>query len=537
MKLRKSNVDRLGSEQFDVLIIGGGINGAVSAASLSAKGLKVALIDRSDFASVSSSNSSNLIWGGIKYMESGELMLVNKLCRGRNHLMRHYPSSVKEIRFLTTVNKHFRMPPFLIYLGAILYWLIGACFTKAPRYLSRSALRREEPIINTEHAAGGLEYSDCYLPDNDARFVFKFVRTAMDFGCVAANYVEAIQSVRQNNGWVTDARDNESCATFTVRSKILINACGPYVDHYNESNHQQTEHHHLFSKGIHLVVDRLTEHERVLAFFASDGRLFFVIPMGVKTCIGTTDTQVSSPETHVTEEDREFVLSNANRLLKLPKPLTEDDVIAERCGVRPLVVKGKKEGVADWVKLSRKHAIDIDEQQQLISIFGGKLTDCVNVGEEIAGYVQQLGLRANDVHERWYGEPAAEKKQTFMVRAAQLRIDQFTPVGALESLSQRLWRRYGKRADALLDKIAADPRCATKPIESIEYIRCEIELMAESEMITKLDDFLRRRSKISHVIRRADIIADPGLKEICQLLFADKADQKLNEYAGTREAA
>ncbi len=119
--LRKSNIRKLPKGTFDTLIIGGGINGAVAAAALAAKGVKVALIDKGDFAGFTSSNSSNLAWGGIKYLESYEYGLVNKLCKSRNHLMRSYPSTVKEIRFLTSIQKGFRFPPAFIYMGTLLY--------------------------------------------------------------------------------------------------------------------------------------------------------------------------------------------------------------------------------------------------------------------------------------------------------------------------------------------------------------------------------------------------------------------------------
>src|SRR5690606_28599648 len=201
---RQTNLARLAGQPFDVLVIGGGINGAVSAAALAGRGVKVALIDRADFASGVSSQSSNLAWGGIKYLESWEFLLVNKLCRSRNQLMRAYPSTVKEIRFLTTIQKGFRWPPWVIFLGSLLYWVMGRCKTRPPRYLSAHQLEAREPIIDTGDAAGGLEYSDCYLYDNDARFVFGFVRKALDYGCVAANYVAA-ESMRYEGGrWLVE---------------------------------------------------------------------------------------------------------------------------------------------------------------------------------------------------------------------------------------------------------------------------------------------------------------------------------------------
>ena len=290
--LRKSNIEKLPDEQFDVLIVGGGINGAVSAASLAARGVKVALIDRGDFAGFTSSNSSNLAWGGIKYLESHEYGLVNKLCKSRNHLMRSYPSTVKEIRFLTSIQRGFRFPAFFVYLGTIVYWLMGRLFTRMPNFLTPKNIKDMEPVINTSNVNGGFEYSDSYLHDNDARFVFNFIRSSMSYGCIAANYVSSEGSKYEEGIWKTKGKDQISGETFTIRSKAFINAAGPYVDKVNDMNRESTEYHHVFSKGIHLIVDRITDSNKILTFFASDGRLFFVIPMGPKTCIGTTDTQV-----------------------------------------------------------------------------------------------------------------------------------------------------------------------------------------------------------------------------------------------------
>ncbi len=529
MELRKSNLHKLEDNHYDVLILGGGINGAVSAASLSAKGVKVALIDKGDFAGTTSSNSSNLAWGGIKYLESHEYMLVNKLCKSRNHLMKSYPSTVKEIRFLTTIQKGFRFAPFFIFAGTVLYWLIGRFYTQPPRYINVNALKKRESAINTKNAAGGFEYSDCYLHDNDARFTFSFIRTSMNYGCIAANYVESLGSQRKDDGWSTPVRDNISGRKFTIHSKVLINACGPYVDQHNKLSSQRTEHRHVFSKGIHLIIDRITEAQRILTFFADDGRLFFVIPMGPKTCIGTTDTKVDSPDVVVTEEDRNFVLNNANELLQLDSPLTTDDIIAERCGTRPLAIKGEDSDL-DWTVLSRKHAVDVNTQDQHLSIFGGKITDCINVGNEISAAVQALGIRLHYEDKVWYGEPHESIKLEFLHQAKLMDLDSLTDSSSSEPLTKRLWRRYGANALEMLESIREDPCQAELLIENAEYLRCEIEQSARREMITKLDDFLRRRSKISLVVRHNDFINSTGLKEACKILFGDKADEKLQEY-------
>lgn len=527
--LRDSNLKKLSSQEFEVLIVGGGINGAVSAAALCAKGVKTALIDKGDFAGATSSNSSNLAWGGIKYLENHEYSLVNKLCKSRNHLMQQYPSTVKEIRFLTSIQKGFRFHPFLIYLGTLLYWIIGRFNTRAPKFLSKSKVKSREDCINTSNVKGGFEYSDCYFYDNDARFVFNFIRSGMSYGCIAANYVNACKSQKVDNVWQTEAKNQITGEIFTIKSKIIINAAGPEVDLFNQTNKLTTTHHHLFSKGVHLIVNRIGDCNKVLTFFASDGRLFFVIPMGPKTCIGTTDTQVDAPYTKVTEEDRTFILDNINKLLSLSKPLTEKDVITERCGVRPLVVKGNV-SKADWVQMSRKHAIDTDKNNNYISIFGGKLTDCLNVGEEITSIVTSLGIQLPYPEKKWYGEPDESMKQEFLHRAKLLELDRLTPATSSEPLTQRFWRRYGRNAFSMLEAIREDPSQAELLIENSEYLRVEIEHAAKREMITKLEDFLRRRSKISLVVRNEDILHAPGLEEACKILFGNQSEQKLQEF-------
>ncbi|MFZ5629172.1 MAG: FAD-dependent oxidoreductase [Spirochaetota bacterium] len=532
MNLRESNIQKLQTRHFDVLVIGGGINGAVSAAALSGKGAKVALIDKADFASFVSQESSNLAWGGIKYLETLEFGLVRKLCKSRNHLIRNYPSTVQEIRFFTTIEKGFRFPVWFIWLGTWFYWLIGSFFTKTPRYLSKRRINKLEPIVNTANAAGGFEYSDAYLHDNDARFVFSFVRTAMNNGCIAANYVEATGSQRKGGKWQIAAKDTVNGKKFRITADVVVNACGPYADQWNKTAKITTEHEHVFSKGIHLIVNRLSKEQRVLTFFADDGRLFFAIPMGAKTCVGTTDTRVSEPESHVTPEDRAFVLQNINKRLKLGQPLTEKDIIAERCGVRPLVVKKGKGGGKDWVQLSRKHEIEVDQESKQITIFGGKLTDCLNVGDEVSEFAEELGVKLGFPKRRWYGEPHESVRDEFFHQARLMDLDSYTAPTSSEKLSTRFWRRYGSHALELLEEIRENPAEAELLIEGAEYTRCEIKQAAAREMITKLEDFLRRRSKIVLVMRKEEIRRSKGLKEACKILFGKDADRRWREYFG-----
>ncbi|EPC01360.1 hypothetical protein L861_12365 [Litchfieldella anticariensis FP35 = DSM 16096] len=533
MQLRQNNLRKLSGRTFDVMIVGGGINGAASAAALAGKGVSVALIDRGDFASCTSMHSSNLVWGGIKYMESYDFALVRKLCKSRNHLIKSYPSTVQEIRFLTTVSKGFRYSPRYLWAGTWLYWLMGGGFTRRPRFLSPSQIEAMEEIVDTDGCVGGFEYSDAYLHDNDARFVFNFIRSALDHGCVAANYVESGGAQFEEGEWVTQARNVMDGSTFEIRSKVLINAAGPYVDEHNALTGQSTSHQHVYSKGIHLIVPQLTKSKRVLAFFADDGRLFFVIPMGRRTCIGTTDTRMEGPEVHVTDDDIRFVLDNINKRLSLTRPLGKEDIIATRCGVRPLVVNARSSENRDFLQLSRKHAIDRDAASAHLSIFGGKLTDCLNVGDEIVDEVRRFGIAIPYPNYRWHGESPRQVRDEFFHQAHLMDLDSLTSEHASEKLSARLWRRYGARALDMLEEIREDPRQAEVLIRGTEYLRCEIRQAERREMITKLEDFLRRRSKIAQVVRLEDIRHSPGLREACDILFGDLARDKLEEYFAT----
>jgi glycerol-3-phosphate dehydrogenase len=260
--------------------------------------------------------------------------------------------------------------------------------------------------------------------------------------------------------------------------------------------------------------------------------------MGPRTCIGTTDTRVEDARVHVTPEDRRFVLDNINRRLRLAKPLTEEDIIAERCGVRPLAVSaepGHAKGSKDWMQLSRKHAIEV--HGACISIFGGKLTDCLNVGEEIFERVTRLGVRAKFPERKWYGEPPDEVKDEFFHQAELMDLDAMTAKSSSEPLSTRLWRRYGAEALGLLESIRQDPRQVELVIENAEYLRCEIEEAARREMVTKLEDFLRRRSKIALVVSEAALREAAGLKDACRILFGGDAEAKLDEYFTERRGS
>ena len=166
----------------------------------------------------------------------------------------------------------------------------------------------------------------------------------------------------------------------------------------------------------------------------------------------------------------------------------------------------------------------------LFRSFGGKLTDCINVGDEVAGIVKEFGIDLPYADFKWYGEPDDSVRDEFFHRAKLMNFDALTPATSSEPLTSRFWRRYGRNAINMLEAIRENPEKAELLIENSEYLRVEIEHAAQREMVTKLEDFLRRRSKISLVVRQEDILAAPGLREACEILFGDEAEAKLQEY-------
>ena len=463
-------------------MVGAGINGAVAAAALRGRGAKVTVIDKGDFASCTSQESSNLAWGGIKYLESYEFGLVWKLCKCRNQLMKAYPAQVREIRFFTSIARGFRKPRIVLYLGALLYWFMGRCQTRPPRMLSRKTIRREAPMVRASHLAGGLEYSDCYLVENDTRFAFGFIDKVLKAGGSAINYAELIAADWRDGLWHCTLRDHVSGESFGLQTQTIVNAAGPFADRVNAMLGIESDYKHIFSKGAHIIVPQVTGTEHVLTFFASDGRLFFMVPMGTRTCIGTTDTRVDNETVEPTSNDVEFLLANANALLVLATPLTAADVIAKRCGVRPLVVKKEASiGNADWTALSRKHEIDIQPERKMCSIYGGKLTDCLNVGGEITEIIASFGITLNQEN-RWFGGDAVPSE-----------------------------------------------RDAEEPV--IGHLgRSQIQRMADSEMVMHLEDFLRRRTLLELTMGREALRTDPGLREAAEILFGDDAEAELERY-------
>jgi glycerol-3-phosphate dehydrogenase len=392
---------------------------------------------------------------------------------------------------------------------------LGRFKTKPPKVYSAEETVEIETLINPNGLKGSVRYDDALLIDNDARFVWDFVNNAREHGAVVTNYVSMQDATRQGNQWILHLQDSINNEVFDIKADLVINACGPWGKDLTQKFHDQTIHQLALSKGVHLVVPKLTTNNRVLAFFDEKGRLFYVIPMQDRSVIGTTDTRVDNPISEINDADRQFVLDQANRCLNLTKPLTLEDIISERCGVRPLVVKGKKDvSKIEWTALSRKHEIEVNKNSKIITIFGGKLTDCVNVGEEVVDFVRKMGIKIQKV-KKWYGEDSSNRSQEFL--------EQFSRItGVTESdidfIAPAIWRRHGNQSFDVLKIISDNHKNLERIFPEIDLTVGECLYIVMREMVVNPEDLWRRRTALSLIRTKEEISTNPLVQHINSLI-------------------
>ena len=508
---RVEALEALDGGVFDALVVGGGINGAVSALALASHGLRVALVERHDFASGTSQESSCMVWGGFKYLESRDLRLVAGLCDSRNRLAKAFPTRLLETRFLAALDHGAPFPPWFASLGAVAYWGLGRLATQPPRHRSAATIERLEPAVDTSMVRGGIEYSDFLLVDNDARFVSEMALQSTRHGAVIANRVEVLAASHATDGWRVSLRDVAGGRDLEATATMVVNAGGPYVPDVGRLTGTSTRHRLVFSKGIHLVVRRITDSGRILAFYDDHERLFYILPMGDRSVIGTTDTPVEDPAVAVTDEDRAFLLAQINERIDMPRPLGRGDVIAERCGVRSLVVAPEDSSKGrDWTELSREHAVEVHQGLGVVSILGGKLSDCLNVGEEVVDAARSCGLKPMTPPTRWYGEPGRTARRRFTERSAGLGMD--------PAVAATLWRRQGMRAFEALELVAEDRSMGDPMGGLVPLTEAEVRVMADHERIMEPLDFLRRRTSLAQVERDGDLAADVAVQRALGIL-------------------
>lgn len=488
---RAEMLKRLRTEEFDLAVVGGGITGAWIARDAALRGLKVALVERGDFASGTSSRSSRLVHGGLRYLQHRHISLVRESLRERGLLLRLAPHLVRPIQFLIPVYEGDRYSPLLLRAGLMGYdVLAGSRRIGWHRRRSGEQVEADEPALRREGLRSGFTYFDAIT--DDARLTLTVVLGAIENGGTAANYVEAV-SWEEAAGHVAgvNCRDTMTGETFTVRAKCVAGAAGPWSDELRAMARGAPVLRP--TKGIHIVVPRERLRTASAVAFFHDGRPYFAVPAGRSTYVGTTDTDWTGDagEAVATAEDVRGVLDGVNASFDVG--LGVDDVTATWAGVRPLVAEEGSPAPSD---VSRDYEI-LEGPRGVYTICGGKLTSARSMAEEVVGRIVEkergrLSVRVGRCRtDRVRLSGAGTGFDGFKGEAVH---DLQRNRGVSAEVADHLLDTYGTRYsdvlatadDALLARVSADS--AT--------IGAEVAYAVSNGMAMTLLDFMRRRSDL-----------------------------------------
>lgn len=492
---RAKALQELADRRFDLVVVGGGITGAGVARDAALRGLSVALLERRDFASGTSSRSSKLIHGGLRYLQQGDVGLVREAATERYAVRKLVPHLARPAQMLVPAGS--RATYAKLSVGLWTYdRLAGVSDEERYRMLGRDETLALEPTLRPEHIYGaGLYYE--YLTD-DARLVIEVLKSAAALGVVIANYAE-VEGFLVENGRVAGVhvRDHVSGDALPVAGTVVVNAAGPWVDGVRLLSEAGDKPRLRLTKGIHLGVRTARMGlSRIVVMNARDKRGVFAIPRGGVTYLGTTDTDYPQPEDYpyITMDDVEYLLDAANRTFTLDPPLVAEDVVSAWAGLRPLLQQeGKKPS-----ELSRKDEIMIGSGG-LISIAGGKLTTFRRMSERVVDLVaERLSASGAAAPERRGASEEAllDSGETGddLVAYAERLASRWPRVDT--DVIERLVALYGSNAERLVDGIAADPVLAERYAPHLAVTRAEVEYTVRDEMVLTLEDFMERRSRL-----------------------------------------
>jgi glycerol-3-phosphate dehydrogenase len=486
----KRNVDALTDGVLDLLIVGGGITGAGVALDAALRGLRVGLIDRGDFAGGTSSASSKLVHGGLRYLEYGEIRLVWEALHERGRLLRNAPHLVRPLRFVLPFRQGDRIPPWKWRAGLLLYdALAGSANIRRSRPLHLGPLLREFPGLRRDGLRGAVEYHDAEM--DDARLCLEVLRSAALHGARVVNHIEATAFERDGNRLSgIRAVDRLTGGELHVRAKVLLNAAGPWVDTVRGLAQEPGGPLLAPTKGVHVVAPGRGLTSAFLLLHPADGRVFFVIPWLGKTLVGTTDTEWSgsSDDLRATEDDVAYLLNGHNHYFT--PPLTPHDLLGSFAGLRPLL---RTDGT-DPSSRSREYRI-VEEADGLVSVAGGKYTTYRAMAEAITdAVVCRLGLRrrcrTRDFH--LDGTPPGDWP-TFVAGAVR---DLSGHHQLTSSSAHHLVHRYGRRAFDVATYLDRDASLAKPVVEGEPDLRAEWAYQRDHEMAITPADFLLRRTRL-----------------------------------------
>jgi glycerol-3-phosphate dehydrogenase len=486
---RPSIIDNLKSTQYDLLVIGGGITGAGIALDAAARGLKVALVEKNDFAYGTSSRSTKLIHGGLRYLKQLEFGLVKEVGSERAVVHKIAPHLVVPEKMLLPLYEKRGFSSLLTSIGLKLYdFLAGVKPEDQRKMLTKKQTLKQEPLLLADDVKGGAIYAE-YRTD-DARLTIEIIKTASRHGAEVLNYCEVEDFVYEARNIIgAKVKGVLTNASFEIKATAVVSAAGPWVDDLRTINHSKKGKQLHLTKGVHLVVDKkrlpITQ---AIYFDVEDGRMIFAIPRGRTTYIGTTDTNyLGSKEMVVaTLEDAEYLVRAVNRTFPSAN-LTLNDIESSWAGLRPLIHEEGKSAS----ELSRKDEI-FESSTGLISIAGGKLTGYRKMAERVVDLV--IGKMGDDDRD-------FEKCTTDSIPLVELGFKNYDEVKVyIRSVNERISKlgldsfyaeylvgNYGRQTDVILNDIRPGQ------IE-IELAKAELRFGISHELITLPEDFFIRRT-------------------------------------------
>jgi glycerol-3-phosphate dehydrogenase len=472
-------------ETKDLIVIGGGINGAGIAADAAGRGLSVLMLEGQDLACATSSASSKLIHGGLRYLEHYEFRLVSEALAEREVLLKMAPHIAFPMRFRLPHRPHLR-PAWMIRTGLFMYDHLG----KRTSLPASASLRFGADSVLKPEIVRGFEYSDCWV--DDARLVLANAQMVTRKGGEVKTRTRAIKATRENGMWVVEAQDIDTGETFTWRAKGLVNATGPWVKTFFDEGLQLPSPYGIrLIKGSHIVVPRVHTQKQAYILQNEDKRIVFVIPwMDEFSIIGTTDVEYhGDPKAvHIDDKEVSYLLNVYNAHFK--KTLTKDDIVWTYSGVRPLCDDESDSPQA----VTRDYTLDIHDENgkaPLLSVFGGKLTT-----------YRKLAEHALDKLERYYPNIGPSWTKECHLPGGDIGGDRDDYAAKLrrrhgfltESLARRLARTYGSNSDLVLD----DAKSLSDLGEEFghEFYEAELRYLVEHEWVRCAEDALWRRTKL-----------------------------------------
>lgn len=518
----KRNVDGLWETQFDLVIIGGGINGASTAREAALRGMKVGLVDAGDFAGGTSSRSSKLIHGGLRYLDQFEFRLVQEARRERRLLRKLAPHLAWPVPFLFPIYRGDPYSPLKVRLGLSIYDLLGN-LGAADRHqtLRKEEMLRRVPALRADGLREGEMYHDSLT--DDARLTLENIIDADAHGAAIANYAKICGfklGTQKGNGRPTvdtaEVEDRRTGRRFEISSRFWVNATGPWVDYvrallpgYDGSKTVR------LTKGTHIMVPPVAGDFAMFAAILPGKRIFLMMPWHRHGLVGTTDTDYDRDPCQVRPDraDVEYLLRAVNRVLR--QPLETSDVIGAYAGLRALAIQPG----ASPSENTREYRLHQDPwAANLITVCGGKLTTSRSLGEKLVDHV--AAALPGDSPAGWAEHPTrstplpgghTENFESYSRHAAEDAVRLFD---IPQPAAERIVKTYGTRWQQVLEPIRADRKLADPLPGTTDCLRAEVAFAVEQEMARELDDFLLRRSGLSWYAAEALREAVPAVAEI-----------------------